>query len=86
MAEEKREKSMNLIADADKRAGIFSDYMIAKNVNGKTILDFFVIDDMSEGEGVTATLGARVIMTYQGLLSLRDMLNSHIEATGLKEP
>lgn len=82
MTEESREMSM--VADSSLRSGVFSDYMIVKNVNGKSVLDFFLIDDISDKEG-TAVLTSRVVMTYHGLVALRDMLDRHIKATGIEE-
>lgn len=74
-----------LYADTEKRAGVFSDYMTVKNVNGKCILDFFMIDDVDEN-GLSANLASRVIMTRSGLLALRDMLNRHIDSMTTEEP
>lgn len=67
-----------LYADADKRQGAFSDYMIVKNVNGKAVLDFFMLDGSEEGR-LTATLTSRIVMTYDGLRALRDMLDRHVD-------
>ena len=76
--DESASKDPILYADADKRRGVFSDYMVVKNVNGKSILDFFVLDG-SDGDRLTAALSSRVVMTYDGLRALRDMLDRHVD-------
>jgi hypothetical protein len=72
-----------IFADAGKRAGAFSDYMVVKSVNGKAILDFCLIDDMADGRA-TGALVSRVILTNESLVSLSDMLNKHIKMIGLR--
>ena len=81
---EEKGREMSMVADSSLRSGVFSDYMVVKNVNGKSILDFFLIDDIDAERG-TAVLTSRVVLTHQGLVALRDMLNKHIEATGIGE-
>ena len=71
-----------IFADAGKRAGAFSDYLV-KSVNGKSILDFCLIDDMADGRA-TGALVSRVILTNESLVSLSDMLNKHIKMIGLR--
>ena len=65
------------------RAGVYSDYMVARRIGRKTMIEFCLIENVSEN-GLEGSVSSRVILDDEGLVSLRDMLNAHIEGNGIR--
>lgn len=71
-----------LVSDSVK-AGVYSDYMVARRVGRKTMIDFCLIENASDN-ALEGSVSSRVILDDEGLVSLRDMLNAHIEGNGIR--
>lgn len=74
---------VNISVSDSVRAGVFSDYMVARRVGRKTMLEFCVIENISDNV-LEGSVSSRVILDDDGLISLRDMLNAHIEGDNIR--
>lgn len=80
--QDKREAKLELAASESLRGGVYANASFAKTTPKESTLDFVLIDSEEDREGelvVGGVLQARIIMTNDSLIELRDMLNSHIE-------
>ena len=74
------QRAMRIMSGEAARAGVYADLANAMTVNGRTIVDFFMIDRPDVEPGVDeAVHQARIIMQPDAVVALRDMLNDHIE-------
>ena len=74
------QRAMRIMSGEAARAGSFADIANAMTINGRTIIDFFLIDRPEVEPGVDeAVHQARVIMQPDAVVALRDMLTEHIE-------
>ena len=71
--------SLSIDHDPQTRKGCFSDFSMAATNGPNTRLDFISTDIPGENGSVRGVLSARVYMTNESLIALRDMLNSHTE-------
>ena len=71
--------SLNIDHDPQTRRGCFSDLAMAATNGPNTRLDFISTDIPDENGNIRGVLSARVYMSNESLIALRDMLNSHTE-------
>ncbi len=71
--------SVSIDHDPQTRKGCFSDLAMATTNGPNTRLDFISTDIPGENGNIRGLLSARVYMTNENLIALRDMLNSHTE-------
>lgn len=81
------EKVTNIRIDHDPqtRKGVYADFVIARTDGAITRLDFIQNDISLEGGDIEAVLSARVFMSNDSLVALRDMLDAHIETVGIEK-
>ena len=69
-------------ADESLRKGAYANLVEVKSMSKESIMSFFFADEAEESEEevkMSGTMVARVVMTHDTLLELRDLLNKHIE-------
>ncbi len=81
MEERNLDVQYNLFADANGRRGVYSNLAAVKTVNNEVIIDFALVDEIGERDGMEARDGilvSRVIMTSNEAKSLADALMRHV--------
>jgi hypothetical protein len=71
--------SLKVDADPSTRKGVQSDIVMATTSKGITRLDFVLTESSAASDSVNAVLSARIFMSNDDLISLRDMLIKHTE-------
>lgn len=69
--------NINIDHDPQTRKGVFSDFAMVRTKGGTSRLDFVQRDIELDGGDEQAVLAARVFMSNEDLLALRDMLVQH---------
>lgn len=73
-------RAMRIMSGEKARAGVYADIANAITLNGRTVIDFLMIDRTDVEPGVDeAVHQARIIMQPDAVVALRDMLTDHIE-------
>lgn len=70
-------------ADDSLRKGAYANIAEVRSMNKESIVSFFFADEMEETDDevrMSGTMVARVIVTHDTLIELRDLLNRHIES------
>lgn len=80
MEKEKSENSvsLNLDSDVETRKGVMAGLVMASTEGAMTRLDFINPDIQADDGTIRAVLSARVYLTNDNLVALRDMLVDHI--------
>ena len=74
---EEQQHNINIDHDPQTRKGVYSDFTLVRTKGGVSRLDFVQRDIELEGGDEQAVLAARVFMSNEDLLALRDMLVQH---------
>ncbi len=84
MEKEKTENSvsLNLDSDVETRKGVVAGLVMASTDGTMTRLDFINPDIPTDDGGIRAVLSARVYLTNDNLVALRDMLINHTSRWG----
>lgn len=70
-------------ADDSLRKGVYANIAEVRSMNKESIVSFFFADEAEETDDevrMSGTMVARVIMTHDTLIELRDLLNRHTES------
>ena len=72
-------RNVTVDGDIQRRSGVFANIAMATSQPGFTMLDFLLVDRPNVGEDTDGAVHqARVIMTPDALVQLKDMLVEHI--------
>lgn len=79
---ERKPVSFEMKADDSLRRGAYTNIAEVRSMSKESILSFFFADEAEETDDevkMSGTMVARVVMTHETLIELRDLLDRHIE-------
>lgn len=68
-----------IFGDVKVRTGSYANLVSISSGEREEIVNFILVDEVKEGERLSGVLTARVIMSTQTLIELRDAITNHLE-------